>query len=125
MSNIVTFIAILIPVIVAIIFITVFMIIIVKVAKSITQSHKDNNSPVLTVEAKVLAKRMAVDGMHHGGNMAMNNSTYSSYYITFEVENGDRIELKVPGTEYGLVVEGDIGRLTYQGTRYKGFERYK
>ena len=27
------------------------------------------------------------------------------------------------GKEYGMLVEGDIGKLTFQGTRYHGFER--
>jgi len=35
----------------------------------------------------------------------------------------DRIELCVSGTEYGMLVEGDTGRLTFQGTRYLSFER--
>jgi len=30
---------------------------------------------------------------------------------------------KVRSTEYGLLVENDIGKLTFQGTRYLGFER--
>ena len=47
----------------------------------------------------------------------------NSYYVTFLVESGDRIELCVSGTEYGMLVEGDTGRLTFQGTRYLSFER--
>jgi len=43
--------------------------------------------------------------------------------VTFLVESGDRIELCVSGTEYGMLVEGDTGRLTFQGTRYLSFER--
>jgi len=27
------------------------------------------------------------------------------------------------GQEYGMLVEGDKGNLTFQGTRYLGFER--
>ena len=27
------------------------------------------------------------------------------------------------GTEYGLLIEGDKGNLSFQGTRYLGFER--
>ena len=45
------------------------------------------------------------------------------YYATFEVESGSRIELAVRGEEYGMLAEGDRGRLTFQGTRYQGFER--
>ena len=43
--------------------------------------------------------------------------------MTFEVESGDRFELKVPRSEYGLIVEGDQGKLTFQGTRFLNFER--
>lgn len=54
--------------------------------------------------------------MHH-------TSSSTVYYATFEVESGDRMEFGVPNKEYGLLVEGDRGRLTFQGTRYLGFER--
>ena len=49
--------------------------------------------------------------------------TATTYYITFQVESGDRMELCIPSNEYGYLVEGDRGRLTFQGTRYLGFER--
>ena len=45
------------------------------------------------------------------------------YYVTFQVESGDRMEFSVSGTEYGMLVEGDEGRLTFQGTRYLSFLR--
>ena len=47
----------------------------------------------------------------------------TSYYVTFQVESGDRIELGVSGMEYGMLIEGDTGRLSFQGTRYLSFER--
>ena len=50
-------------------------------------------------------------------------STYTSYYVTFQVESGDRMEFEVDGSDYGLLVQGDIGKLSFQGTRYLGFER--
>lgn len=98
---------------------------IVFLVKGLSQWSKNNASPVLTVEAKVVTKRADVsnrldsdsDGMTH-----RHNST--SYYVTFQVESGDRMELHVPDQEFGLLVEGDRGRLTFQGTRYHGFVRY-
>jgi len=39
------------------------------------------------------------------------------------VESGDRMELHVAGHEFGMLIEGDRGMLTFQGTRYLGFER--
>lgn len=54
----------------------------------------------------------------------MHHTTYStSYFVTFQVESGDRMELHVAGHEYGMLIEGDRGKLTFQGTRYLGFER--
>ena len=50
-------------------------------------------------------------------------TTDTSYYVTFQVESGDRMELSVTGSEYGMLVEGDEGKLSFQGTRYLGFER--
>ncbi len=33
------------------------------------------------------------------------------------------MELYLSGHEFGLLVEGDKGKLSFQGTRYLGFER--
>ncbi|MCL2351749.1 MAG: DUF2500 domain-containing protein [Firmicutes bacterium] len=115
-----------VPVIAVIIFVLVIGVIIAAVIKSGVQWNKNNNSPVLTVDAKIAAKRSAVSesSRHAGSDMSVyNTSTFTTYYATFEVESGDRMELRVPGSEYGLLAEGDTGRLTFQGTRYKGFER--
>jgi hypothetical protein len=52
------------------------------------------------------------------------NQIFTWYYITF-VDNGDnnatKITFKVGKTDYRNLEEGDVGELTYQGTRYKGF----
>jgi hypothetical protein len=39
------------------------------------------------------------------------------------VESGDRMEFEVPDTEFGMLAEGDTGKLSFRGTRYLGFER--
>lgn len=49
--------------------------------------------------------------------------TFTTYYATFQVESGDRMELEVDDSDYGMLVEGDTGKLSFQGTRYLGFER--
>lgn len=87
--------------------------------------NKNNHSPILTVDAKVVAKRMAVSNhshIHDNGAHAGHSSS-TTYYATFEVDSGDRMELKTPDREYGMLAEGDTGHLTFQGTRYKAFER--
>lgn len=50
-------------------------------------------------------------------------ATSTSCYATFQVESGDRMELCLNGSQYGLIVEGDRGLLTFQGTRFLDFQR--
>lgn len=110
-------------------FIIVFMIVIgtfiMTFVKGISQWNKNNNSPRLTVPVVVVAKR--TDVSHHHHNTGVNNHhhyhTSTTYYVTFQVESGDRMELQMSGNEYGLLAEGDAGMLSFQGTRYLGFER--
>ena len=99
--------------------------IIVAIVKNIAQWSKNNNSPVLTVSAKIIAKRTAVSSNNsiNGETGVNHHMTSTTYYATFEVESGDRMELMVNGNEYGLLADGDAGRLTFQGTRYLSFER--
>ena len=97
---------------------------ILTVIRGISQWNKNNHSPRLTVEATVVAKREEVTyHQHNTGNHTMHLSTSTWYYVTFQVESGDRMELGVGGYEYGMLVEGDLGWLTFQGTRYISFER--
>ena len=90
---------------------------------------KNNNSPQETVNARVVTKRMKVTG--HGrsmmnSNTAMNrmgSSTWTNYFVTFELETGKRLELGVKDKEYALLAEGDQCVLSFQRTRYLGFEQ--
>ena len=88
--------------------------------RNIGEWFKNNTSPRLTVPAKVVAKRSS-HHHHHHAHGGMHHSTH--YHVTFEVESGDRMELSLSGQEYGLLAEGDTGRLSFQGTRYLSFER--
>lgn len=110
--------------ILSMLFIGLFAVIIIG---GIKEWNKNNHSPVLIVEAVLVGKRINVSHSHHdhGESNISHSSSSSSYYVTFEVESGDRMEFHVTGQEYGLLVEGDKGKLTFQGTRYKAFERVR
>ena len=102
----------------------VLIVLVVTLVRGIGEWHKNNNSPRLTVSAKVVSKRTSVShGHHHSANGHMHTTSSTWYYATFEVESGDRMELGVSGREYGMLAEGDSGKLTFQGTRYLSFER--
>lgn len=86
---------------------------------SIRQRSRDNHSPRLTVETTIVAKRQ--DFYTQRANNATLHHTH--YYVTFQVESGDRMELEVEGRDFGMLVEGDKGKLTFQGSRFLSFVR--
>lgn len=106
------------------VFFLVLGMILVNIIRGIGQWNKNNQAPRLTVQATVVSKRGDVSHHHHQGANGMGHThTSTTYYVTFQVASGDRMELCVGGSEYGMLVEGDSGDLTFQGTRYLGFER--
>ena len=105
-----------------IIFVMVFGMIIFQFVTGIGTWHKNNQSPRLSVSATIVAKRESITG-DLSGTHDYHSTSSTSYYVTFQVESGDRMELPVSGSECGMLAEGDIGKLTFQGTRYLSFER--
>ena len=98
--------------------------VLISLIKGVKEWNKNNHSPRLTVPATVVTKRTDITRRRSGGTNGHHHyHTSTNYYVTFEVESGDRMELHLSGPEYGLLVEGDKGKLSFQGTRYLGFER--
>jgi hypothetical protein len=106
-----------VPVLVGITFIIVIGIFIFTMVKGLTQYAANNEKPIETVPARIIGKRP------HTWGGAGDTSAHTSYYVTFEVESGERIEIPVQDNFYGMHVEGDTGMLTHQGTRMMSFER--
>ena len=99
-------------------FFLVFAVIISVWISAFVRMRKNDKAPRLTVPATVVGKR----AYHSSGSR--NHSGTTTYYVTFQVESGDRMELSVYGEDYGLLIEGDQGELTFQGTRFVSFGRY-
>lgn len=103
------------------VFLFIIGVFIMTIIRGVGTWHKNNNSPRLTVDSSVVAKRTSVSHHTHanaGDQTGMSGSyttTSTSYYVTFQVSSGDRIEFSVSEKEYG--------KLTFQGTRYLSFER--
>ena len=110
------------------VFVCVCAVILFLIVKNISTWNKNNHSPRLTVPATVVTKRTDVShsSSANAGDMSgahgYDTSTFTSYYVTFQVESGDRMELRVSRSEYGLLAERNQGNLSFQGTRYLGFE---
>ena len=112
-----------------IVFLFIIGAFVVTIVKGIDTWNKNNQSPRLTVDATVVSKRTNVT--HHNHPVAGDitgahgfHTTYSTdYYVTFQVESGDRMEFSVSSSEYAMLADNDFGKLSFQGTRYLSFER--
>ena len=68
-----------------------------------------------SMEASVVGKRTLVT--------QEDGAPKTIYYMTFQKVNGMRMELEVPGEDYGLAAEGDQGVLVARGEEFIVFKR--
>ena len=97
-------------------FVLVVGLMVVMVIRNVAEWSRNNASPRLSSPATVVGKRDRHYSHHNGGGG-------TTYYATFQFESGDRMELRLPDRDAGLLAEGDRGVLHFQGTRFLGFER--
>lgn len=111
------------PILFMIIFFIILGCFVVNIVSSIMQWSKNNKQPIVPTNATVVSKRLSIS--HHNNSAENGHMTSSSttYFVTFEFENSQRVEFRVKGSEYGRMVEGDFGVLHFQGTRFIEFTR--
>lgn len=95
--------------------------IIINAIKGMSEWSNNNKQPILDINCKVVSKRISVS--HTNSHTDTSASSHTSYYVTFEFESKDRTEFRVNGKEYGMIAEGDYGKLKFQGTRFLEFNR--
>lgn len=96
-------------------FITLILIIslfVVVILKGVKEKRNNDKAEILKRYGTVISKRIFV-------------RSFTTYYVTFELDNSERKEFRVSAEKYGLLVENDYGLLTFQGTRFMSFERIK
>lgn len=84
------------------------------IISSIVEWSRNQASEARMLNVRIVTKRTNVHGHDHA---------HTTYYVTFEsLEAGNRLELRVPAKQFGLMAEGDLGILNYQGTQFNAFE---
>ena len=80
------------------VFVLIIGIFVVTAVKGLSQWNKNNHCPRLLVTASVVSKRTNVSRHSHPnagdatGAHGFHSTTSTSYYATFQVESGDRME---------------------------------
>jgi hypothetical protein len=94
-----------------------FVFAIVSAARKNAQKNAQNSAaPEVSAAAAVIGKRVELSG---GGDFPVRQS----YFVTFEQPGGERFELEVQASDYGMLTGGDRGTVTMKGTRCLGFTR--
>lgn len=87
--------------------------------------------PVRSTEAVVVSKNMVQGHQYYRSNRQANRpggypvTTPPSCYAAFQLDDGKRLEFHIPDDDFGIIVEGDRGILVYQGSLYRGFNRFQ
>lgn len=108
--------------------IAVIAIVIFSFAKGMQEWNDNNKAPLLIVAAKVVGKRQNTVQRNqpnagdmsgaHGYTVIMD----TTYYVCFEIENGDTREFIVDWSKYNILSEGTEGNLSFKGTKFISFE---
>ena len=94
------------------------LMLVAKLTSKVNVEVCQGKKPVYNMAAEVKGKRMLVeaDPEHPGASR-------TRYFVTFHRRDGNRIEMEVPGEDYGLAAEGDEGILVWQGADFVVFKR--
>ncbi|MBS7175085.1 DUF2500 domain-containing protein [Massiliimalia timonensis] len=92
----------------------------------IKQWRRNSRAPKLIVTAKVASKHIQTSCRIRRGSSSISHRTKVYwYFVTFEAEGGVLLEFSVNKRVYVSLKEATSGKLTFQGTRYLGFESAK
>lgn len=110
------------------IFFAVFFFVLVKVVKTISQTRKqspgftgfqDPNAKV-TVGATVLATRQ-VQPRQRKKDVDTYDPSKIRYFVTFRTDSGQTVELEANRYDFGMLVQGSHGEITFQSGKLLHF----
>lgn len=94
------------------------LMLVAKITGMVNIEEKQGEKPVYSMEATVKGKRTLI-----APDPEKPDVPKTTYYVTFHKRDGNRVELEVPGEDYGLAAEGDEGILVWQGDTFVVFKR--
>ena len=95
------------------------LMLVAKLTGKVNVEEREGRKPIYNIQAEVKGKRTLVEA--DPDNPAIPRTRY---FVTFHKRDGNRIEMEVPGEDYGLAAEGDEGVLVYsKGDEFIVFKR--
>ena len=95
------------------------LMLVAKLTGKVNVEEKQGRKPVYNIQATVKGKRILVEA-----DPEIPTIPKTRYFLTFHKRDGNRVEMEVPGEDYGLAAEGDEGILVYsKGDEFIVFKR--
>ena len=95
------------------------LMLVAKLTGRVNVEEKQGRKPVYNIQAEVKGKRTLVEADPENPTVSR-----TRYFVTFHKRDGIRVEMEVPGEDYGLAAEGDEGILVYtKGDEFIVFKR--
>lgn len=101
-----------------------FIVAVMSMVNGLKEKRAANNSRI-TIKAKIVGKRTSLySAIKRSEQVIYNNSAEDScYYITFQLEDGRRDELRVSAKDYGIIMVGENGLLVTEETKFIEFKK--
>lgn len=95
------------------------LMLVARLTSRVNIEEKQGRKPVYNIQAVVKGKRTLIEASGDNPNVPV-----TRYFVTFHKRDGNRVEMEVPGEDYGLAAEGDEGILVYsKGDEFIVFKR--
>lgn len=95
------------------------LMLVAKLTGRVNVEEKQGRKPVYNIQATVKGKRTLIEADPENPSVPK-----TRYFLTFHKRDGNRVEMEVPGEDYGLAAEGDEGVLVYEkGDEFIVFKR--
>ena len=95
------------------------LMLVAKLTGKVNVEEKQGRKPVYNIQATVKGKRTLIEADPENPGVPK-----TRYFLTFHKRDGNRVEMEVPGEDYGLAAEGDEGVLVYEkGDAFIVFKR--
>lgn len=95
------------------------LMLVAKLTGKVNVEEREGRKPIYNIQAEVKGKRTLVEADPENPGIPC-----TRYFVTFHKRDGNRIEMEVPGEDYGLAAEGDEGVLVYsKGDEFIVFKR--
>ena len=95
------------------------LMLVAKLTGRVNVEERQGRKPVYNIQATVKGKRTLIEADQENPGVPK-----TRYFLTFHKRDGNRVEMEVPGEDYGLAAEGDEGVLVYEkGDAFIVFKR--